>query len=162
LSKRQEQLAVSVLKQFRIIYGSVRAHFRAVERRCGLGGSQLWLLQEVRKSPGVGVSELALKLSIHQSTCSQLVERLAEQGYLRRVRMVSDKRRVGLRLTARALTALRRAPAPAEGILPAALIGLSAGDLRALHSQLDKLIGQLRRRDERSAHKLLSSLGLSV
>ena len=74
LSKKQ--LSLQVLKKFRIIYGSVRQHFREVERSCGVTGSQSWVMQEIANTSGIGVSELAERLSIHQSTCSQLVEKL--------------------------------------------------------------------------------------
>ena len=77
-------MALGVLQQFRVIYGSMRRHFREVEERCGLSGSQMWVLQEVQHSPGIGVNELAGRLGIHQSTCSLLVEKLvAKQRLLR-------------------------------------------------------------------------------
>ena len=153
-----QRLALEVLKKFRVIFGSVRQHFRAIEESCGLTGSQLWVVQEVRRAPAIGVSELAAKLSIHQSTCSLLVERLVSEGMLSRARQSHDRRRVGLTLTRRGIAALRRAPGPAEGLLPEALIGLSARGLGALSISLDRLIVQLRRRDERLASRHLSEL----
>ena len=59
-----DPVALAVLKQFRLIFGSVRQHFREVEQCCGVSGSQLWLLHEIAHTPGVGVSELAGRLSI--------------------------------------------------------------------------------------------------
>ena len=94
-----QPLSIKVLKKFRLIFGSVRQHFREVEQTCGVSGSQLWILQEVSNTPGIGVSELAGRLSIHQSTCSQLVEKLVGRGLLIKERSVEDQRRVGLLLT---------------------------------------------------------------
>ena len=55
LAKRNKsQLSVQVLKKFRIIFGSVRQHFREVEKTCGVTGSQLWILQEVAVFIAVG------------------------------------------------------------------------------------------------------------
>jgi MarR family transcriptional regulator, organic hydroperoxide resistance regulator len=153
-----QRLALGVLKKFRVIFGSVRQHFRAIEESCGLTGSQLWVVQEVQRAPAIGVSELAGKLSIHQSTCSLLVERLVSDGMLSRARQSRDRRRVGLTLTRRGIAALRRAPGPAEGLLPEALIGLSGRGLGALSISLDRLIVQLRSRDERLASRHLSEL----
>ena len=51
-----------------------------------MSGSQLWLLQEIGRSEGLGVSELAQRLSIHQSTCSLLIEKLVRAGYVRKAR----------------------------------------------------------------------------
>jgi DNA-binding MarR family transcriptional regulator len=151
-------LAIGVLKQFRVIYGSVRHHFRQVEDACGVSGSQLWLLHEVGQQPGIGVSELAHRLSIHQTTCSQLVEKLASHGYLRKTRSTEDQRRVGLTLTPAASRVLRAAPGPAEGLLPEALMKLPQKRLRSLTGDLGALIGELRVPDPLSAERPLSEL----
>lgn len=159
LAKRNKsQLSVQVLKKFRIIFGSVRQHFREVEEACGVTGSQLWILQEVAKTPDIGVSELAERLSIHQSTCSQLIEKLVTRGLVIKERSKEDQRRVGLCLTEEASRILKKAPGPAEGILPEALQGLSESELLALDKSLIEVIGQLRTKDDRLADKPLSDL----
>jgi MarR family transcriptional regulator, organic hydroperoxide resistance regulator len=157
-SHRHKQLAVDVLKQFRRIYGSVRQHFREIEQTCGVSGSQLWIIQELSKTPGIGVSELATRLSIHQSTCSQLVEKLVARGYVVKTRLRQDQRRVGLSISKQANKLLANAPGPAEGLLPEALMGLPDASLRSLSTSLDKLAGQLRQRDDRFAERPLSDL----
>ena len=153
--KRQ---VLEVLKQFRLIYGSVRSHFREVEAACGVSGSQLWLLHEVSQAPGIGISELALRLSIHQTTCSQLVEKLVAHGYLSKARSTEDQRRVGLTLTRSAAGVLKAAPGPAEGILPEALMDLSADELATLATALATVTGALGRRDERAVGHPLADL----
>ena len=159
MSKRSKsQLSLQVLKKFRVIYGSVRQHFREVEQNCGVTGSQLWILQEVAKAPDIGVSELAERLSIHQSTGSQLVEKVVARGLIIKERSKEDQRRVGLRLTADAVKTLKNAPGPAEGILPEALNALPESSLVSLESALVEVIGQLRIRDDKYADKPLSDL----
>lgn len=151
-------LSLEVLKQFRLIYGSVRQHFRQVEAACGVSGSQLWVLHEVRKMPGIGISDLAHRLSIHQTTCSQLVEKLVTHGHLVKTRSTDDQRRVGLSLTRSAAKVLKDAPGPAEGLLPEALMGLSSSTLQSLSVHLRKLIAELHLPDEQSAEKPLADL----
>lgn len=151
-------LPFKVLKKFRLIYGSVRQHFRAVELTCGVSGSQLWILQEVANAPGIGISELAERLSIHQSTCSQLVEKLVARGLIIKERSVEDQRRVGLNLTKTTKELLANAPGPAEGILPNALMALPEEVLKALDDSLAEVIGQLRNRDDKFADKPLADL----
>jgi MarR family transcriptional regulator, organic hydroperoxide resistance regulator len=159
LGKRgKSQLSLQVLKKFRIIFGSVRQHFREVEETCGVTGSQLWILQEVAKTPDVGVSELAERLSIHQSTCSQLVEKLVTRGLVIKERSKEDQRRVGLCLTEEATRILKNAPGPAEGILPEALQALPESALLALDKSLIEVIGQLSTKDDKLADKPLSDL----
>ena len=156
--RRNNQLSLHVLKKFRIIYGSVRQHFREVEKTCGVTGSQLWILQEIANNPNIGVSELAERLSIHQSTCSQLVEKLVGRGLVNKERSKEDQRRVGLCLTKEAAKILKNAPGPAEGILPEALQALPESALLALDKSLIEVIGQLRIRDDKLADKPLSDL----
>ncbi len=156
--RRKDQLQLQVLKKFRIIYGSVRQHFREVEKNCGISGSQLWIVHEVAKEPGIGVTELSERLSIHQSTCSQLVDKLVAAKLVSKERNKEDQRRVGLRLTEAALNILQNAPGPAEGILPEALHALPESALLALDKSLVEVIGQLRLRDEKLAERPLADL----
>ena len=86
-------LTMDVLQQFRLIFGSMRQYFRLVEERCGLSGSQMWVLQEVARSPGLGVGDLARRMGIHQSTCSLLVDRLVAQGGVAKSRQSADQHR---------------------------------------------------------------------
>lgn len=151
-------LSIQVLKKFRIIYGSVRQHFREIERTCGVTGSQLWIMQEISSTTGIGVSELAEKLSIHQSTCSLLVEKLVVRKLVIKQRSKEDQRRVGLRLSAEAIKLLKKAPGPAEGILPEALSALPVGTIKVLDSSLAKVIQQLQLKDEKLADRPLSDL----
>ncbi len=155
---RKDQLQLQVLRKFRIIYGSVRQHFREVEKSCGISGSQLWILHEIAKEPEIGVTELSERLSIHQSTCSQLVDKLVVANLVNKERNKEDLRRVGLRLTEAAEKILQNAPGPAEGILPEALQGLPENVLITLDKSLVDVIGQLRLRDEKLADKHLADL----
>ena len=136
-------LTLEVLQQFRLIYGSMRQYFREVEEQCGLSGSQMWVLQEVEQKPYIGVTELAGRLGIHQSTCSQLVERLVSQTYLTKTRPHDDQRRIGLCLTPEGLAAISALPGPAEGVLPKALNTIPAVALKTLHINLSELINHL-------------------
>jgi DNA-binding MarR family transcriptional regulator len=156
--RRHKPLSLEVLKQFRLIYGSVRQHFRQIEAACGVSGSQLWVLHEVNQAPGIGVSDLAHRLSIHQTTCSQLVDKLVTHGYVTKTRSTEDQRRVGLTLTPAAARVLKDAPGPAEGLLPEALMALPVATLQSLETHLAKLIAELRLPDEQAADKPLADL----
>lgn len=153
-----KETSLQVLKKFRIIYGSVRQHFREVEQTCGVSGSQLWIMQEIANTAGIGVSELAERLSIHQSTCSQLVEKLVARKLIIKERSTEDQRRVGLRLTENAAGIIKVAPGPAEGVLPEALRALPPETMRALDMALERVIEQLKISDDRLADKPLSDL----
>jgi DNA-binding MarR family transcriptional regulator len=155
---RRRSLGLAVLGQFRVIYGSVRQQHRKVEQACGITGAQLWLLHELRRDATIGVSDLAVRLSIHQSTCSQLIDKLVRRRLLTRNSVPGDKRRVRLALTRQARRCLRDGPKPAEGVLPTALLAMPDPSLRALYLQLGKLIAQLGKTDPRYRTQPLSAL----
>lgn len=142
-ASKQTKLTIEVLQQFRVIYGTMRQYFREMEERCGLPGAQMWVLQEVQRSPGLGVTELARRMGIHQSTCSLLVDKLVVRGCLIRDRSHEDQRRVGLCLAPDGLKAITELPGPAEGLLPAALAAIPSVALQTLHINLFELIRHL-------------------
>ena len=72
----------TILKDFRIIFRSVQDHSRWVEKESGLSAAQLWMIWELFNEPGLTVSALAKVLSIHQSTCSNLLDRGAPGVHL--------------------------------------------------------------------------------
>lgn len=156
--RRTDDLSIAVLKSFRVIYGSVRQHFRDVRRTTGISGSQLWILHEVMRTHGIGVSELAAKLAIHQSTCSQLVDKLVRADLMSKTRLSDDQRRVELAVTARGKRTLASAPGPAEGVLPEAIAELSPAALRGLQRGLQQIISALDVKDEAAAGKPLADL----
>lgn len=156
--RRRQQKLIRVLRDFRIIYGSVRRHYKEVEQLCGVSGSQLWMLREIERMPGIGVSELARELAIHQSTCSQLVEKLVRSGHLTKKRSDEDQRRVGLQVTRRGSKTLSDAPGPTQGLLPEAVGELSPTALDSLHRSLRAVISKLDITVQEAADKPLADL----
>ncbi|NJO12394.1 MAG: MarR family transcriptional regulator [Gammaproteobacteria bacterium] len=123
-----------------------------------MSGSQLWILHEIGRAAGIGVSDLAVRLSIHQSTCSLLVNKLVRARYVSKSKSRIDQRRVGLALTQSGRRVLKRAPGPPEGILPEALAALPPASVRKLYRGLQLVIGELDIKDEHAADVPLSDL----
>jgi DNA-binding MarR family transcriptional regulator len=115
-----------VLRQFRAVSRSVNRHFHAVERRCGISGSQLSTLAVVHAQPGIKVTELAQRLALHQSTASNLIDLLARRGLIERRRNDADLRVVRLHSTEAGRSVVDKAPQPLEGLLFHALRHLTA------------------------------------
>lgn len=132
-----------VLRQFRIIFNAVKAHFRQVEQESGLGGAQVWALSVASESPGIGVGQLARVMDIRQPTASNLVRGLVAKGLLRSEKSVLDRRAVALFATAEAQRILQRVPGPGSGVLPHALAALDDATLRRLQADLERVTEQL-------------------
>lgn len=135
--------ATRTLRRFRLVFNAVKTHFRQVERLAGVGGAQLWALSIVRTSPGIGVGGLARAMDIHQTTASNLVRSLVEQGLLAADRNGTDRRVVSLTVLPAGRQVLRRAPGPFSGVLPEALASLDRATLERLDHDLGLLITAL-------------------
>lgn len=108
--------------------------------------------------PGISIGRLAENMGIHQSTCSLLVDKLANLGLLEKQRCRSDQRRIGLFVAERGRQTLQALPGPAEGLLPEALSGLPEAVLKTLHINLSELVRQLPGRSEEYAGMPLADL----
>lgn len=142
-ASRRGQSAARVLRQFRIVFNTVKSHFRAVEKKAGVAGAQLWALSVIHETPGLGMNDLAAAMDVHQSTASNLVRALAEQELVVVRKNAADKRTVQLHVLPAGVRVLRRAPGPFAGVLPAALADLDPRTLKRLEQDLAKLITTL-------------------
>lgn len=132
-----------VLRQFRVLFNAVKSHFQYMEKQAGIGGAQLWALSVVAERDGLGVSELAQAMDVHQSTASNLVRALVGKGLLVSQRDEPDRRAVRLSVTRDGAALLRTVPGPWAGVLPEALQQLDAATLARLHADLGALIQTL-------------------
>lgn len=147
LKKQPADPAVEALQHFRLIFKSVKKHFLWVEQQTGVNGAQLWALAAVVENPGLKVTELAKKLAIHQSTASNLIDKLVKQRFLRRERSDEDQRIVFLFPEARGIGLVKGAPKPIQGVLPDALSRIPANDLMRLNELLSDVIRKMKVRD---------------
>lgn len=143
----------SVTKQLRIIFRAVQAHSKTVEKACGLSSAKLWMLHEVAVNPGLKVSQLALALSIHPSTCSNMLDKLEQLGLISRDRSKTDQRTVHLNATESGRELLAKAPSPPQGMLSDALGRLNEEQLAELESGLGELIVALNVKDNGAGFK---------
>ena len=136
--------AARVLRQFRLIFNSVKTHFQQVEKRTGVGGAQIWALSIMDARPGIGMKDLALAMDVHQSTASNLVRTLVERDLVVAVREGTDRRTVQLKVLPAGRRLLKRTPGPFVGVLPQALATLDAQTLGRLEADLAQLIPQIK------------------
>lgn len=132
-----------VLRQFRLIFSSIRRHFQTIEKVAGVGGAQIWALSLIAQSPGMAVTQLAQAMDIHQSTASNLVRALLKAGFIHNEKSVQDKRVAELYPLPEGLKLLKKVPGPYTGVLPMALTELAPETLSNLERDLDALIKKL-------------------
>ena len=154
----EAELAIQVLAQFREVFRAAKLHFAAVKRSAGVSGAQLWALWELHEQPGLRITELTQRMSLHQSTVSNLVEKMSAAGLVLRARHPADGRVVRLRLSLAGKKVVARAPKPARGVLPDALSRMQEQELRLLHGSLQRLIGKMKARAPGAAKTHLENI----
>ena len=132
--------AMFVLRKLRVVFNTVKGHFREVEKKTGVAGAQVWAMAVVRDQPGLGVNDLARAMDIHQSTASNLLRQLQQLSLVERRRRGKDQRSVQIFVTGRGRALLRRSPQPFIGVLQQALTELPDANLASMHRQLARLI----------------------
>ena len=155
---RKQDAAALALRQFRIVFNAVKTHFQQVEKRVGVGGAHVWALSVVRDSAGIGVTDLARAMDIHQSTASNLIKSLGERKLIKIERKGEDHRTVQLRLTPQGVRLLRKSPTPFSGVLPEALNALDSATFKRLTRDLAALIAALHPDDEAAGQRPLAEL----
>ena len=131
---------MDVLQQLRVVVRLAGNHSARVERSTGIPGAQLWALHEIAQSDGLKVGELARRLRVHQTTVSNLLNRLEAAGLVRKGRSADDQRIVHVHLSSAGRKALQAADGPARGLLPNVLDHMSASQLRKVHDGLAVLV----------------------
>lgn len=153
----QLELSAQVLRQFRVVFSAVRRHFHKIEKQAGIGGANIWTLSLIAQHPGIGVSQLAKYMDVHQSTASNLVRTLNKSGLVEMNKSALDKRHVEIFPLPEGLKILKKVPEPYSGVLPAALADLDVASLARMHHDLHHLIQRLDV-DESAAQTPLSML----
>lgn len=142
MSQRTTQI-LSTIQHLRIILRAMQAHSRYVEKQYGLSSAKLWMLRELHTNPGIKVSRLAAALAIHPSTCSNMLDKLEERGFLFRERSRTDQRAVHLTLTEKGVHLLENVPQPNQDDINLALEQFSDEQLTCLTEALGELVEKM-------------------
>jgi DNA-binding MarR family transcriptional regulator len=135
--------SLEVLGLFRMIFRSSSKHSEDIEKAVGVSGTQLWALAEIKEITNITVNNLAKSMALHQSTISNLIDKMERKNLIQRVRSTEDKRVVYLSLTTAGEDMLQKAPSPVKGILVDALTRMSDEDITQLQNNLTNLITSL-------------------
>lgn len=139
---------LAILRKLRIVIRSAQRHSSWIEKQCGVNGAQLWIMQELHGTPGLRVGEIAARLAIHQTTTSNLLDELQKKAYVIKQRDANDQRVVRLTLSDTGAQLLARAPQPAQGLLPGALMKMDGDGLLQLDAGLQGLLDSIDMLDE--------------
>jgi DNA-binding MarR family transcriptional regulator len=109
----------------------------------GITGGQAAILHLIRRSPGVGIRELAVRENMSPAGMSGHIERLEAAGLARREPSERDRRRIGLYVTDAGLRVLRAVRSRRTAWLAARLQRLLPEQLEAIEAALPALAALL-------------------
>jgi DNA-binding MarR family transcriptional regulator len=121
-----------VLNALRRSVRALRSANVSAKRGLGVGAAQLFVLRQIADAPGLSLVELAARTHTAQSSVSEVVSRLVQEGYIRKTHAADDRRRLALELTARGESVTRDAGRPVQEQLIEGLAKLPAHDQRRL------------------------------
>jgi MarR family transcriptional regulator, lower aerobic nicotinate degradation pathway regulator len=135
--------AAETLDAFRRLVRALRESSREAEKRAGISGAQLFVLQQLRHGETLSMTELARRTLTHPSSVSVVVARLFEAGMVSRERSEDDARRVDLKLTRKGRTVVDRAPRMFQERLISGVAALPPKQRRGLSAGLRALVAAL-------------------
>jgi DNA-binding MarR family transcriptional regulator len=128
-----------VAEDLRPILQRLARELRREAEQLGVTARQVTLLWLVKRRPGLSLAELAADEGISPPAMSGHVDRLERAGLLQRVRSTTDRRRVGLELTADGERLLRRVRARRTTWLTQRLRGLEPSELESVEAAIPAL-----------------------
>lgn len=130
---------VAIANRLRPVLLQLNRHLRRELAPLGITGGQAALLHVIRTNPGIGVRDLAAREGVSAAGMSTSLTRLENGGLLQRTRAQSDRRRVGLELTAEGQRVLRSARSRRTAWLSARLGRLTEAERSAIDAVIEPL-----------------------
>jgi len=100
----------TILATLRQIIRAIDLHSKDLAKRYGLTGPQLLVLKELDRNADLAIGQVAQNVSLSQATVTTIIDRLEKWGFVQRVRNTSDKRKVNVSVSEKALAVLRSDP----------------------------------------------------
>jgi len=128
-----------VVQILRRLFRAIHEYSKAILRRSGLSGPQVWALTLLEAHPGLSARGLASRMFVHPSTVTGIIKRLETKGAISRSVDKADRRGVQLHVTRQGLRILKRTPPPVQVGLTRALESLPQRRLRDLRTSLERI-----------------------
>ena len=138
-----QQRCREMLVSLRKITQAISLHSRDLNRRYGLTGPQLIILNEIANHESLSVTELARFISLSQATVTDILNRLEKRGLVERTRDSVDRRRVMIRITGQCREILSQAPPPLQEIFLEQYGKLSEWEQLLILSAFKRVVGMM-------------------
>jgi DNA-binding MarR family transcriptional regulator len=117
----------------------VGRELRREARALGVSPEQVSLLVAIKRAPGIGIRDLAVRERVSPPAMTKHVDRLERDGLVERTPSDDDRRRVGITLTDEGQRLLRRVRSRRTVWLAQRLAGLTKEELAAIEAAVGPL-----------------------
>jgi MarR family transcriptional regulator, organic hydroperoxide resistance regulator len=135
----EEPEIAEIVQTLRRLFRAIHEYSKAIQRKSGLSGPQVWALTILKAEAGLSARELAARMFVHPSTVTGIVNRLVRKGAITRTVDSKDKRGVRLSATRSGGRILKTTPPPVQVGLTRALAALPPRRLRDLRTSLARI-----------------------
>lgn len=108
--EKHEEVLISI----RQIIRAIDLHSKKLSKESGLTGPQLILMRAIVELGDVTIKQLSSHTNMSQATATTILDRLERNGYVDRIRSVTDKRKVHAVLTDAGREVFNNAPKPLQ------------------------------------------------
>ena len=133
----------SIALKLTVVARQLRLTFDKSVERGGLTRAQWTLIAAVARNPGVTQRMIAEALEVREITAGRLIDRLCDEGYLKRRENPSDRRAYCVYLTPAAQPLLDKLDEIAKSREAEIFAGFEADDLEKLDALLDNIARNL-------------------
>ena len=133
----------SVALKLTVVARQLRVTFDQSAERSGLTRAQWHMIAVVSRNPGATQRTIAEGLEVREITAGRLIDRLCEEGYLRREAHPGDRRAYQVYLTPAAQPVLDKLDELAKLHEAIIFAGFETGDLEKLDALLEIISGNL-------------------
>ena len=142
-SPSSQQRCKEMLVSLRKITQAISLHSRNLNRRYGLTGPQLVILNEISNHESLSVTQLARLISLSQATVTDILNRLDKKGLVERTRNDMDRRRVMIKLTTKCHKILSQAPPALQETFVERYTALSEWEQLMILSSLKRVVDMM-------------------
>ena len=135
----EEPEIAEIVQTLRRLFRAIHEYSKAIQRKSGLSGPQVWALTILKAEAGLSARELAARMFVHPSTVTGIVNRLVRKGAITRTVDSKDRRGVRLSATRSGGQILKTTPPPVQVGLTRALAALPPRRLRDLRTSLARI-----------------------
>ena len=132
-----------VLVSLRQIIRAIGLYSKKLSKESGLTGPQLILMRAIEELGKVTIRQLSLHTNMSPATATTILDRLERNGLVKRVRSVTDKRKVHAHLTDKGIALLESAPLPLQESFVTKLQSLEEWEQTLLLSSVQRIASMM-------------------